>query len=416
MDAKDRNKEQEELEELKNKIFSGEFENPSQEYERAKKEHEKLYRPQIIIDVNQENMQRKEREQERNKQNIPSDKRSNSNDIYHRSEEMSAVGSGSSVTVPARPLSKAGSVDSSSNEDAASRHETMSNASSRYSRQDSESRDFGSAPDIESMSPATPQAFAAHSQNNDSASTPPMMPTVGISLNLGANTKKKRIESTAGVFSNDDDNDDLSNPKKRKLVPLGMSICLVDFSKRLYWFVFFLDYEDNQTKPGSHSSSTHTNDNRHDATGGGGNAGGGGGISSSTGSSAASGGAGKGGNSTTNKKHGKNDSSAAAAGNTDAANSKKDDSSGTKVHDEKRRHIKSIIDRIPTQKEDLFNYKLDRNEIDNNLMERKIRPWINKKIIEYIGEPEPTLVDFICSKVLAGSSPQSILDDVQMVR
>lgn len=180
--------------------------------------------------------------------------------------------------------------------------------------------------------------------------------------------------------------------------------------------MFFLDYEDNQTKPGSHSSSTHTNDNRHDATGGGGNAGGGGGISSSTGSSAASGGAGKGGNSTTNKKHGKNDSSAAAAGNTDAANSKKDDSSGTKVHDEKRRHIKSIIDRIPTQKEDLFNYKLDRNEIDNNLMERKIRPWINKKIIEYIGEPEPTLVDFICSKVLAGSSPQSILDDVQMVR
>lgn len=48
-------------------------------------------------------------------------------------------------------------------------------------------------------------------------------------------------------------------------------------------------------------------------------------------------------------------------------------------------------------------------------MEKRIRPWINKKIIEYIGEPEPTLVDFICSKVLAGSDPQSILDDVQMV-
>lgn len=48
-------------------------------------------------------------------------------------------------------------------------------------------------------------------------------------------------------------------------------------------------------------------------------------------------------------------------------------------------------------------------------MEKKIRPWINKKIIEYIGEPEPTLVDFICSKVVAGSAPQGILDDVQMV-
>lgn len=33
------------------------------------------------------------------------------------------------------------------------------------------------------------------------------------------------------------------------------------------------------------------------------------------------------------------------------------------------------------------------------LMERRIRPWINKKIIEYIGEEEATLVDFVCSKV-----------------
>lgn len=32
-------------------------------------------------------------------------------------------------------------------------------------------------------------------------------------------------------------------------------------------------------------------------------------------------------------------------------------------------------------------------------MERRIRPWINKKIIEYIGEEEATLVDFVCSKV-----------------
>lgn len=34
-------------------------------------------------------------------------------------------------------------------------------------------------------------------------------------------------------------------------------------------------------------------------------------------------------------------------------------------------------------------------------MDRRIRPWINKKIIEYIGEEEATLVDFVCSKVCA---------------
>lgn len=86
-----------------------------------------------------------------------------------------------------------------------------------------------------------------------------------------------------------------------------------------------------------------------------------------------------------------------------------------KSQEEKRKHIKSLIDRIPTDKTALFSYMLDWAAVDNQLMERRIRPWINKKIIEYIGEPEPTLVDFICSKVLAGSAPQGILDDVQMV-
>ena len=48
-------------------------------------------------------------------------------------------------------------------------------------------------------------------------------------------------------------------------------------------------------------------------------------------------------------------------------------------------------------------------------MEKRIRPWVNKKISEYIGEPEPTLTDFICSKVLAGSPPDAVLEDVRMV-
>ncbi len=89
---------------------------------------------------------------------------------------------------------------------------------------------------------------------------------------------------------------------------------------------------------------------------------------------------------------------------------------GAKVSSEdKRKHIKSIIDMIPTDKAALFEYNIDWDMVDNQLMEKRIRPWVNKKIAEYIGEPEPTLTDFICSKVLAGSAPKSVLDDVQMV-
>uniref|UniRef100_A0A8C1J5J4 RNA binding motif protein 25a n=1 Tax=Cyprinus carpio TaxID=7962 RepID=A0A8C1J5J4_CYPCA len=83
--------------------------------------------------------------------------------------------------------------------------------------------------------------------------------------------------------------------------------------------------------------------------------------------------------------------------------------------EEKRKHIKSLIEKIPTVKQELFNYQLDWNMVDTTLMDRRIRPWINKKIIEYIGEEEATLVDFVCSKVMAHSTPEGILDDVAMV-
>ena len=33
------------------------------------------------------------------------------------------------------------------------------------------------------------------------------------------------------------------------------------------------------------------------------------------------------------------------------------------------------------------------------LIEKRIGPWINKKITEYIGEAEPVLTEFICNKV-----------------
>ena len=92
---------------------------------------------------------------------------------------------------------------------------------------------------------------------------------------------------------------------------------------------------------------------------------------------------------------------------------KKDGGGGKE--DDKRKHIKSLIEKIPTDRSALFAYSIDWDLVDNQLMEKRIRPWVNKKIAEYIGEPEPTLTDFICAKVLAGSAPKAILEDVQMV-
>jgi RNA-binding protein 25 len=83
--------------------------------------------------------------------------------------------------------------------------------------------------------------------------------------------------------------------------------------------------------------------------------------------------------------------------------------------EEKRKSIKNLIERIPTAKDDLFAFPVDWTMVDATLMDRRIKPWVNKKIVEYIGEDEPTLSDFICKKVIAHSSPSSILADISMV-
>lgn len=241
LDAKDRNKEQEELEELRNKIFSGEFENPTQEYEKARKEHEKLYKPQIIIDVNQENIQRKDREIEkaRDKQRLQ-ELRYNSHEMYDSRKGGGGVSSSVDLTADSVPTNNTNastvvahnnnnmrlqtnidSIESISNDEGHSRHESTSNVSSRYSHHGSESRDYINVRDMESLSPATPQGFHSTQPQNDNVPTPPIATNTVISLNLGVNAKKKKIESTAGVFNNDEDNDDAANAKKRKLVPLG---------------------------------------------------------------------------------------------------------------------------------------------------------------------------------------------------
>ena len=50
-----------------------------------------------------------------------------------------------------------------------------------------------------------------------------------------------------------------------------------------------------------------------------------------------------------------------------------------------------------------------------SLIEKRVGPWINKKIMEYIGEQEPALTEFICNKLSLHISPENILNDISMV-
>lgn len=203
-----------ELEELKTKIFSGEYDNPTQEFERIKKQREEMYKPKILIDVNLEQEKQREREIQRERERDVERQNIKDREKAQKERYVEAKASRELASLDAEPIE---STDSSN--DAVSPLNPHHNNSDRHRVSDSHdthSNINGLDMDEDSRS----SVRSAKSSNSPiSAETPPSI-APGISLNLNANAKKKRIE-VKDIFNSEDDSEDINGPRKRKLVPLG---------------------------------------------------------------------------------------------------------------------------------------------------------------------------------------------------
>lgn len=228
-DGRDRSKEKEELDELKNKIFSGNFDNPTQEFERAKKEREDLYRPKILIDVNLEQSQQREKELERERARELERQKVKERERLQKERYVVAQASRELAAVNAEPIESDSSNDGHFDSGSAPYPASPNMTNDRLSNRGSESRDTNlnsyqfddnSRTSMRSNGSMSPMAHnLAPSRQQNASINVSQAPT--ISLNLGgANSKKKKLE-VKDIFNNDDDAEDLNGPKKRKLVPLG---------------------------------------------------------------------------------------------------------------------------------------------------------------------------------------------------
>lgn len=183
LDAKDRQREQEELEELKSKIFNGDYDNPTQEYEKQKRERESLYKPKLFHH---------------------NDKAAG----RHEPEVRYDNGRFTSHTPTVEPIES----DEASQPDSSPR-----NHIDRLSNRGSETRDSHHLLHEED---SRTSLHSSHTPESPGRGTPSTAPTFQVTLNLNANVKKKKLE-VKDVFNNDDDQEEQNGPKKRKLVPLG---------------------------------------------------------------------------------------------------------------------------------------------------------------------------------------------------
>jgi RNA-binding protein 25 len=68
--------------------------------------------------------------------------------------------------------------------------------------------------------------------------------------------------------------------------------------------------------------------------------------------------------------------------------------------------LKKIFMSIPSDKNKLFSVPIDWALFaTSNLLERKVRPWLVNKCIEYLGEEEKVFIDAIIKRLINKETP-----------
>ncbi|KAL5974477.1 hypothetical protein ACLOJK_031142 [Asimina triloba] len=76
---------------------------------------------------------------------------------------------------------------------------------------------------------------------------------------------------------------------------------------------------------------------------------------------------------------------------------------------------KQLIDMIPKTKEELFSYDINWAIYDKHDLHERMRPWISKKITEFLGEEEASLVDYIVSSTKEHVRASQMLELLQSI-
>ncbi|XP_049933123.1 RNA-binding motif protein 25 isoform X2 [Nymphaea colorata] len=76
---------------------------------------------------------------------------------------------------------------------------------------------------------------------------------------------------------------------------------------------------------------------------------------------------------------------------------------------------KQLIDMIPKTKEELFSYDINWAIYDKHELHERMRPWISKKITEFLGEEETTLVDYIVTSTKDHVKASQMLELLQAI-
>lgn len=94
-----------------------------------------------------------------------------------------------------------------------------------------------------------------------------------------------------------------------------------------------------------------------------------------------------------------------------------DTTSNDVMDDETReRLVRQLAQEIPTDREGLFGWDVKWEFVDEAMIQEKLKPFVEKKIVEYIGVLEEELVGFVVGWCKKRGRPEELVKELEMVR
>ena len=202
-DMKDKEEEREELEKLKAEIFSGKYDNPSQEFEKVKQQMEQRYKPKILIDLNLEETQQREQEFQREKARQMDREKARERRMAQKERYVKEKSARELSTIDVEPIES----------DSSGGHFSPPPIDRRSESRDGMDELSRNSLLSNSNTPTTPNSPNAN-QNSAAA---------GIGMGFSLSLNKRRKIDPKSAFNMDDEGEELNGPAKKKLVPLGES-------------------------------------------------------------------------------------------------------------------------------------------------------------------------------------------------
>ncbi|CAI2177866.1 17037_t:CDS:2 [Funneliformis geosporum] len=73
-----------------------------------------------------------------------------------------------------------------------------------------------------------------------------------------------------------------------------------------------------------------------------------------------------------------------------------------------------LVENIPTDKEGLWNWNVKWEELDENILNKKLQPFVSKKIVGYLGVQEDELVFFVMDHLRNKKSAANLTKEMEM--